>query len=92
MYEGKTSPKAQKPTSKKSYKLVFFNYLKPGHIANVCRSITDANIGYRPNTRYVPRRFEGYYYTCNMYGNRSIECRYGENNPEPHMNPRPIGD
>lgn len=74
MHEGKTAPKAKKPTGKKSYKPIFFNCHKPGHIANVCKSRSNGNTGYIPNTRYMPRRFEFYCYTCNMYGHRQVNA------------------
>lgn len=92
MHKGKTTPKANKPTGKKSFKPICFIYHKPGHISNVCRSKPNNNKGYNANVRYVSRRFEGHCYTCNMYGHRSVECRYEEKNLACHMNPRPIGD
>lgn len=87
MHEGKYAPKIQKPTSKKSYKLVCFNCHKPGHIANVCRRRSDVTNGYRPNTYqgYNPLTFNGYCYTCNMHGHRVVDCKYGENILTPHM-------
>lgn len=90
MHKGKTAPKANNPTNKKAFKLVFFICHKPGHTANACRSRPNESTCYNANTRYV--RFEGHCFTCNMYGHRSIECRYGEKNLAPHMNPRPNGD
>lgn len=94
MEEGICVPQIQKPTGKKSYKPICFNCHKLGYTANVCRSGSNADNGYRPNAYkgYVPRNFNGYCYTCNMYGNRSIECRYGANNPIPHINQRSGGD
>lgn len=90
--KNKMASKVNKTTSKKVFKPIFFVCHKPGHIASVCRNKPNRNANYNTNARYVSRKFEGHCDTCGMYGHRHIECRYGSNNPIPHMHSRPNGD
>lgn len=57
MHLDRTTPKAKKPTDKKSFKPVCFICHKPRHTTNVCRSRSNENTGYNANNRYVCRRF-----------------------------------
>lgn len=92
IHKDKTGLKAHKPIGKKVFKPIYFICHKPGHTANVCRNRSNGNTCYNANTRYVSKRFEGHCFTCKIYGHRSVECKFGENNPVPHMSSRPNGN